>query len=328
MRGPTTYILLVIAIFVSFTVSGTLAVAGEVNDVLPPPVEPRPPTIIVTLSQDEIEIQTGPGHSGEVTVNGTMRIEKPREARTEVVLISSYTFAVSDEIITSVHPAFFEMGASAAVETYQFNINLQVPPMIPSVHIDGTFHLTGNWTYKYSGGEGEIPDTTGVVVLKPFCYFMGFMPNVEKLSRVPIGSWRTAEFEIQNNGNDRTTSYISERGDDDNVDCVIGDDRVTLNEGESVIVPIKVRINEGGTKPKIYTQGIRLEATDADGQTVTYDTEIHIESFYTPGSFLKSTLFKLIIAGSVVFTIMTILLVVLVKRRRRRREGSMEVVDL
>ncbi|MGA1793569.1 MAG: hypothetical protein ACMUHM_06430 [Thermoplasmatota archaeon] len=322
MRGPTTSVVLIIAIFVSFTLSGTLAAAGEVRDALPPPVEPRPPTITVSLYQDEIEIATGPGCTGRGTLNGTVTVEKPREARAEEVLVSLHIFTSDQDVLGSIKPQVMEFGMNAAVQTQPFNLEFQVPPMIPSIHIDGTFMIRGNWSYKYYGSGGEIPETSGVVVLKPFCYIMGSMPNREKIATVPIGSWRTVEFEIKNNGNDRTTIYISEIGENENVDCIINDDRVTLNEGESVIIPVKVRINEGGPKPKIYEQGIRLEAKDIYGETVTYDTAIFIQSMYTPGSFFKSTLFKLIIAGLVAFAILVALLAIFLRRRRRRKDDE------
>jgi len=326
MRGPTTSILLVIAIFVSFTLSGTSA-AGEVDDVLPPSVEPRPPTITVSIPE-EIEIQTGPGHSGQVVLNGTVMVEKPKEALTDTVFITLYILLDSFEVQGSIFPQNLEFGMNAAVQTETITITFQVPPMIPFIDIDGTFSIGGDWSYKFYGTKGSVPTTYGHITLRPYCMFSGVVLNQKDLDNVPVGSWRTAELEVINQGNSRTTIRLSIIDEDRTLDCILGQDSVTLDEGESTIVPVKVRRNEGGPKPKIYTQGIRLEAKDPEGQTIVYDASITLKTIYTPGSFFKSTLFKLIIAGLVAFTILVILLVIFVKRRRSRREASMEVVDL
>ncbi|MGA1819379.1 MAG: hypothetical protein ACMUHU_00055 [Thermoplasmatota archaeon] len=322
MRGPTTSVVLIIAIFVSFTVSGTLAAAGEAEDVLPPSVEPRPPTITVTLSQEEIEIRTGPGHSGQIVVNGTVTVGKPIEARTDTVYVTLNIQLNSHEVLGSIFPQNLEFGMNTAEQTETISITLQVPPLIPFIDIDGTFSIKGDWAYKFYDGEGSIPDTYGQIILRPFCRFSGVVLNQKDLDNVPVGSWRTAKLEVINQGNSRTTISLSVMEENRTLECVLGHDSVILDQGESTTVPIKVRRSEGGAKPKTYVQGIRLQAKDPDGHTIIYDTSITMKTVYTPGSFFKSALFKFIIAGIVAFVILVVLLAFLVKRRRKRKEAA------
>jgi hypothetical protein len=255
-------------------------------------------------------------------------VEKPREARTETVYVYLYFQSYHEELIGSVNPHIMEFKANMMIETREFEVNLQVSPMISSVNIDGTFTVYGEWSYKYYSSGGSISPVSGQVILNPFYRLWGKVLNEKELFEVPIGSWRTADFEVFNQGNDKVTITLHEVHEDQTLDCDIQESTVTLNEGESKIVPIRLRKESGSVEPEVYEQKIRLEARVEGGEVVNYETSIFLGTIYTPKSFISSVWFKVSIAGVVILAILITILVIWRRRRKRVKIQIMEVQEI
>lgn len=318
MRGPFPAALAVV-VFLSMIFTPMIDQADGSEEVFQP-VEPRPPSISMSLYSDEIEMDTGPGSFGHEEGNGTITVEKPKEARAETVVINLYFRSNNEEIMGSVYPELLEVQAGILMETWEFRVNLEINPMISSINIDTTFEIYGEWSYRYYDSSGSISPVQGRVILNPFYYFTGTVVNQEELMDVPIGSWRTAELKVTNEGNCRVIITLDEVSTNQTLDCEIERSSVTLNEGESEIVNVRLRKKSGPVKPTGYEQIIKLEARVEGRGVISYYAGIYIETVYTPGSFFKSIWFKLSIVGVILLAVLITVFTIRKKRKNRKTQ--------
>ncbi|MGA1794195.1 MAG: hypothetical protein ACMUHM_09605, partial [Thermoplasmatota archaeon] len=155
-----------------------------------------------------IEIQTGPGQTGQVIVNGTLEFYRSAKLLRTVIMIDLKFSSTHPEITGSVFPPIIDIRPQAKLSHYPITVNIQIAPMTKfSTPIGSLINVTvfGTWEARYQSNEilpfanGDIDPYPLFVNVRPYHYiYMTFDPVMLSLSPGESG-W--AKCVVKNNGN-------------------------------------------------------------------------------------------------------------------------------
>lgn len=155
-----------------------------------------------------IEIQTGPGETGAVIVDGTIEFYRSAKLLRTRVFIELYFRSDHPEIYGSVFPRIIEIDPMAKLSHYPIKVNIQVSPMTKySTGVNPLVDITvwGEWWAKYQDGNstpfarGDVPEYPLYVNVRPYHYLqMTFDPVMIELAP---GSSEWVKCIVRNNGN-------------------------------------------------------------------------------------------------------------------------------
>jgi len=155
-----------------------------------------------------IEIQTGPGQTGQVIVNGTLEFYRSAKLLRTVIMIDLKFSSSHPEITGSVFPQMIDIRPESKLSHYPIHVNIQVAPTTKfSTPVDSLINVSvfGTWEARYQSNEllpfanGDIDTYPLFVNVRPYHYlYMTFDPVMLSLKPGESG-W--AKCIVRNNGN-------------------------------------------------------------------------------------------------------------------------------
>ncbi len=164
-----------------------------------------------------IEIETGPGETGQVSINGTVTIYRSAKLARTKVFFTLYFKSENPEVTGSIFPKVWEFDPIFKLQAIPIKVNLQVSPMTrfsSSVNSLVEVAVWGDWQAQYQGSElgpfasGEIPEYPLFVNVRPYHYLqMTFDPVMLELSPGSSG-WINCTVLNTGNGYERVELEI------------------------------------------------------------------------------------------------------------------------
>jgi len=155
-----------------------------------------------------VEIQTGPGENGQVSINGTVTIYRSAKLVRTRVFVSLHFESSNPEVTGSVFPQVLDFDPIFKIQHIPIKVNLQVTPMTRYSSSVGSLinvNISGEWQVQYQGSDigpfasDEIPKYPLFVNIRPYHYLqMTFNPVMLELSP---GSSGWIECIVDNTGN-------------------------------------------------------------------------------------------------------------------------------
>jgi hypothetical protein len=139
-----------------------------------------------------VEIQTGPGETGQVSIDGNVTIYRSAKLARTKVFFTLYFKSDNPEVTGSIFPKVWEFEPVFKLQAIPIKVNLQVSPMTRfSSSVNSLVEVTvwGDWQVQYQGSgvgpfaSGDIPEYPLFVNVRPYHYLqMTFDPVMLELS--------------------------------------------------------------------------------------------------------------------------------------------------